>query len=467
MPPHHVFTTALLCAAALSLPAAARADWSQYIADSGMPGLDALDSVISNLKQPALSAPALPYISNLLQLGDYAAETFNRAVTSGETIGQAAVEQGVIDGSGFAVSYSLNSLLAGCFASTACVISSAGGFVSLGTLTAVAGIGIDAALVSKAVEADIDYQHEQQQLAASLRQVQQLQQRVDQENTLKQQLLAQRSTPQWQSQRSAQIAQATSAAPKTSTIVTIIAGTPRPTASATSQGNQPATGNPTEIGVGPAKQINTAGGPALIGEPGNIGPTGATAATVGTPTDIAKPVAIGTATGAQTGIPTGGVPLGQTPQQPGGKPYVYVQAPKAIGSTQLASVAPTQNVVPNSNQLQALKYQADALKPPPLPPPPIYVAPPPPAPVVQNIRPGGISLSLAAAMRMPLNLDLDGMYFENGNIVLTGNRKSDNQIDAALFLTALRASCEPGDPYFSLDADDGAVWLAEGRVFTT
>jgi hypothetical protein len=75
--------------------------------------------------------------------------------------------------------------------------------------------------------------------------------------------------------------------------------------------------------------------------------------------------------------------------------------------------------------------------------------------------PGGISLSRAAAQRMPLNFSIDGANVKNGRIVLSGQPASQGSIDAALFLTALRAACGPRDPYFSLDPDDMSLWQAE------
>ncbi|MEZ0085259.1 hypothetical protein [Bradyrhizobium japonicum] len=75
--------------------------------------------------------------------------------------------------------------------------------------------------------------------------------------------------------------------------------------------------------------------------------------------------------------------------------------------------------------------------------------------------PGGVSLSRAAADRMPLEIALDASTLSDGKIVLSG-RTSKTQMDAALFLTALRASCDDRDPYFSLDPDNGALWSEQG-----
>lgn len=72
-------------------------------------------------------------------------------------------------------------------------------------------------------------------------------------------------------------------------------------------------------------------------------------------------------------------------------------------------------------------------------------------------RPGGILLARAAAERMALDLDLEGMHYGEGVIVLAG-RRAQTAIDAALFLTSLRLACLPSDPSFSLDPPDPAAW---------
>jgi hypothetical protein len=77
-------------------------------------------------------------------------------------------------------------------------------------------------------------------------------------------------------------------------------------------------------------------------------------------------------------------------------------------------------------------------------------------------NPGGISLSRAAAERMPLKINLDASYFDGKRIVLSG-KATRQSLDAALFLTALRAACEDEEPYFSLDPDDGVLWQSQGE----
>ncbi len=80
-----------------------------------------------------------------------------------------------------------------------------------------------------------------------------------------------------------------------------------------------------------------------------------------------------------------------------------------------------------------------------------------------SFAPGGISLTKAAAERLPLHLTLEGAYVENGRIILAGRRDASDSIDAALFLTALRAACQNSDPYFSLDPDDILSWMGETK----
>jgi hypothetical protein len=63
---------------------------------------------------------------------------------------------------------------------------------------------------------------------------------------------------------------------------------------------------------------------------------------------------------------------------------------------------------------------------------------------------------------MPLNIDLDSAYYNEGKFVISGQASAHQGFDAALMLTALRAACDAGDPYFSLDPDNGAAWSAEG-----
>jgi hypothetical protein len=105
------------------------------------------------------------------------------------------------------------------------------------------------------------------------------------------------------------------------------------------------------------------------------------------------------------------------------------------------------------------------LTPPPAPRPPPSLgtlASPGPTTIVMR-APGGISLNRAAAERMPIDVDLDGAWYRDGKLVLSGRKSSGHTLDAALMMTAFRAACESGDPYFSLDPDNGAAWSEEGH----
>ncbi len=101
--------------------------------------------------------------------------------------------------------------------------------------------------------------------------------------------------------------------------------------------------------------------------------------------------------------------------------------------------------------------------PAPRPPPSLgTLASPGPTTIVMR-APGGISLNRAAAERMPIDVDLDGAWYRDGKLVLSGRKSSAHTLDAALMMTAFRAACESGDPYFSLDPDNGAAWSEEGH----
>lgn len=93
--------------------------------------------------------------------------------------------------------------------------------------------------------------------------------------------------------------------------------------------------------------------------------------------------------------------------------------------------------------------------------------PPRPRPFQAIYRPGGISLSKAAADKMALHINIDGLVYRDGQIVVAGSSNKATRIDAALFMTSLRLACEPsGDPYFSLDPFDGQAWTDQGREAT-
>lgn len=80
-----------------------------------------------------------------------------------------------------------------------------------------------------------------------------------------------------------------------------------------------------------------------------------------------------------------------------------------------------------------------------------------------QLVPGGISFSEAAASRMPINLSLDGILIDKGRLVMTGRSAGDlKRFDAAQLLTGFRLACTHGDPYFSLDPADPALWKDAG-----
>ena len=85
-------------------------------------------------------------------------------------------------------------------------------------------------------------------------------------------------------------------------------------------------------------------------------------------------------------------------------------------------------------------------------------------PPTSHPAPGGISLSKAAAAQMPLNIALDGAYYKDGRLVLSGRSDGEYGFDAALLRHALSCrTCEPTDPYFSLDPLDVKAWNADGQ----
>jgi hypothetical protein len=549
---------AVACALALHTLSSASAqtsaqNWYQYVADGTMSVVDVADGVAKGLDATAkvggtvtnFASPAVGYTSGVLQAVEFGINAAQRAATYNISASQALLQQAVIDGSGMVVSQSLNTALAGCFATGACALSAAAGTATtVGTLGIIAGIPVDAYLVNKAVEAGIDLQLSNQKLAQTQKINQQLQQEVDQINFSKQlQTLQPVSQPRVQT--NLQPPPPAQSIPQT-TITTIIPGRPptvQPTQVATGSANtNTAQSGQTQFGVTvTAVQIGIAGNvkimslvPVITEAPGNTqlaasgnasGQGGymqsnqlrtgtnvpsAPRVTVITPgnapnnvittivpgnahTNALSTIASGTTApasqprnpnvtvitpgnGPENTIvqiipgngPTNPPPKPITPQSnaQSSTPYLYSRPAAGAGGGQGLVVRAPQQPALNTAQLASLKSEADALKVPSVPPPPAYT-PPPPAPITTlTVRPGGISLSLAAAMRMHLSLDLDGMYFKDGKIVLTGAHQDENRIDAALFLSALRAGCEPGDPYFSLDADDGSLWLDEGRQFS-
>jgi hypothetical protein len=163
--------------------------------------------------------------------------------------------------------------------------------------------------------------------------------------------------------------------------------------------------------------------------------------------------------------PASGGPAGSTSQANN------AARPSAQGSSSPQSSAPGQQPAqpPSSRPSGAALSvpQQGSAKPSSPAHPPSQSAMVTPAPIGSvshaQARPGGISLSKAAAERMPLNITLDGSYYSDGRIVLMGKPDQAHSIDAALFLTSLRLACESVDPYFSLDPVEGAAWNREGQ----
>jgi len=84
---------------------------------------------------------------------------------------------------------------------------------------------------------------------------------------------------------------------------------------------------------------------------------------------------------------------------------------------------------------------------------------------IQSSGPGGVSFSAAAAERLPLDLDLEAVWVDEGRIVIAGKPSSKTHVfDAAEFLTAIRLACGHIDPFFSLVPANGASWWSEGNV---
>jgi hypothetical protein len=173
------------------------------------------------------------------------------------------------------------------------------------------------------------------------------------------------------------------------------------------------------------------------------GPIGAKTSHASSPTEgRAQPTAVSVKT---TAVLTGGL---------------HVNTPTAV-----ATHNPSAESAQTPAQLQRLKNQADALQPGPAPSRPtqlVFAS----SSAASTVRPGGISLSIAAAMRMRLSASLGAIEYKDGQIIFSGSSAPQEGVDAALLLTAMRAACEPGDPYFSLDPDDGPAWSRQAsQVF--
>ncbi len=144
--------------------------------------------------------------------------------------------------------------------------------------------------------------------------------------------------------------------------------------------------------------------------------------------------------------PTGSIPTSATPGAPGQPTAPKSTVPK---STVPTSTAPTTTVPTTTVPTTPPNTVAQAGKGLP------------PAMMLGGAKPGGISLNVAAAHRLSMKLDLESVYTRDGRVVLSGKSGGAYTVDAALFLTAMRAACEMADPYMSLDPDNGQAWTEE------
>ncbi len=141
-----------------------------------------------------------------------------------------------------------------------------------------------------------------------------------------------------------------------------------------------------------------------------------------------------------------------------------------------ASSTPSSSSVPAPVASNPYRYEANSTFGPPVynaPPPTIHSTPEDWAyqqivaianatrGVAPIFQPGGISLSKAAAERMALDINIEGIAYRDGRVVLAGSHDNATRIDAGLFLTSLRLACGAYDPYFSLDPVDGAAWIEQ------
>ena len=164
---------------------------------------------------------------------------------------------------------------------------------------------------------------------------------------------------------------------------------------------------------------------------------------------------------ASSSVPTGSSPSVQSPNVPASGPVQSTNLPSqpiavSPSAKPPSSVGPTVQAPQQNTQIASRSPASNAS----VSSPSISSAP---APTAQGIAavPGGVSLSRAAAERMPFEITLDASALSDGKIVLSG-RASKTRMDAALFLTTLRAACDDRDPYFSLDPDNGALWSEQG-----
>jgi hypothetical protein len=361
------------------------------------------------------------------QIGLGAFELYQRKKEYKLSYGTAFVEQSAITGSSIALSESLNTVLRACFASSACAVTPS---FTAGA-SAVLGIALDAYRVGQAFKSALDYRHELDLETAAWEEVAKL---------------ADRRRLQIENRRKELQQNAYSSHQNTATQGPL--KTPRNAA------NDPARKGPA---TGPNKSTATATNSKNAGSAG-ASPTKQLAGTTAKAGAAASSAPVNNETSAATrksqpAASSGSQPVAQS--KPFGSPAVGATAVDVGRPAPLPEVIarPLYSTAPNAPSSATPPTQTNTGS---------YSQ----RDILTFARPGGISLSEAAAAAMPIDIDLDGVHYRDGKLLISGRKSTIQVLDAALVLTALRASCEAGDPYFSLDPDNGLAWSIEGdRAF--
>jgi hypothetical protein len=562
----HLRKARILCVVAgpvIMLASEARSDWISDIASIGLGASIDIAKAISTEQNLSLPTTQFESANTFLTIAQAVPEAFKLQQDYKLNLGAAVTEQAVISGSGWAAGKLLStSVVAPCFASGACAIFGAGSVAVAGwTTIGVVGAGVDAVLIQKDVKAGIDLINQNRALAASQQQVAILQERINEQATLKQQLQAQQNTQQWQSQRATQVASqggGSRASPIVMNSVSSTSAGPLPSSGAglvqsTNQSLQMYSFKPLANGnveiYENGKAFSSGGGFSVafaqqLGYPSlslqqtsattlaagltsnlaSVAPSGYTftpwqngmlqvslnglilgtitpqlaaqlygfqgASSTVAPSSAAAPISSGNVTtrsgavvNAATGQPVSPPPIGASSQTPASIPGGGVRSPTPSRTVSTAggksstpkrtklTLSSRSDAPPQSSQSPAQsanKQSAPQMATAPIAKPVIIGNVGPATASVATmasprLAPGGISLRQAAVEQLPLNFTLDGAYIQNGRIILSGRKNTAGSIDAALFLTALRAACEGHDPYFSLDPDNMTEWLAESR----
>lgn len=277
----------------------ARADWISEIASIG---LSATNQLSATKRAPLLDAK-VGTMSTLLAVTKAIPQAVKRQQDYNLGLGATFTEQALIGVSGWGIGKLGTAFIAPCFASGYCAFvgaSSTG--VAAGTTLLVVGAALDAVLASKIVEGLLDYRHEKAELIASEQQAKILQQRLDQQRVLQQLLHAQKSTRQWQDQRSHQLA-LQARPPATNAALMHAPASTQPTIPPTATGPGPGTsvpvGSPVSTGTpGSAGKSPPVG---VIPNPGTASPIAQSSPTAAPPL-TARPVTIGTPTDITTSL---------------------------------------------------------------------------------------------------------------------------------------------------------------------